>query len=1403
MGKENFVGRLLLKRFFREILGKLLDDGKDTRAFLQFKKQKDQDLNFPRILLFHGENGLGKTTALNQCIELARDFCSDSKKSLSIINIDWDDWYCGKWSLPSNNLELMSALYQIFTNKNTGISGYFSRFEELHGKVQKISNRVNELIRNEWRRESTDITSLEMPEQDQLKIWLQKKIPKQDLDILDKADTKLAEILINGLSEACNEAPVIISIDNYEYLQADVEKWFRTAFLNRLSELRLITIISGSTYLCRNFRNIFSEESLFIINFADITLSKLDILQLAAKKHISISESEAEKIEQISAGIPLVVQDIFSYVTKDIPLSDLLPFNNESESINTEQLIAEIGARFLKYCTDNATRERVFHLVMLKQFNPALVAQLWQVSVSDVNNIMNGLSEQFSFINDKRVHSLVKSSLTTFLNQELSSKSDPELISFFNNFTAICSQYFSDQMVQLEKSILSSELRYTDERYCNALIGYYCSILWSNPESAFNSLPGTYVELIHFNVNFIAQLFWHVSEFRAVLQQNCIDILDTLYSGITLADKSFLSDRTPVQPFESSVMSFLDDRIEQMTDFQQALVFHKKGELCIRQNEISEAKSFFDNSLSLMDPTATEREILYEDYILLGNEFASVGDYEQVIAVIKSAVSINSANHLPWFDLGMAYLKISDYQNAVEALSKSVSINPDYQDTWYYLGISYAAVENHSQAVISFNNAVEKGPENSEIYYNMGLSLEKIEKNSDAVNTYQKVVTLDPKNVDAWYRIGLLNSILGQSNEAIDALGNAIKIKPDLTGAHRSLGNEYSKIGKFKNAAESFEKAAELNQDDCVLWNQVASAWFSADQNQKAIDAAEKSISLKSDSSEPWLVIGHAYTALGNFTEANTAYTKASELSPDDAAVWVNLGNNYYAQSMYEEAIESFKKAVAIDPNKEGTWFNLGLAYRVKEQYTEALDAFENAIKQEPSNPECWFQKGRIHMTLNQFEEAADSFTKTVDLSPTSHDAWYKRGLAYAKCSNHAEAIKSFAKAAELWSTDPDIWFNMALSYAAIDNFKDAVKSYQEASTLASSRQEIWYNLGHSLQMLGQFQEAIDAYSKAIDILPDHFLSNYNKGVCLYYLGNYNEAQGILSTAVSLQPENTDSLLFLALSCHAMEKYSEAINYYGKITEIKPDSSEAWFNMALAYHALPDYDKAIEVYAETVKRWPENGTAWYNMGLVYHTRNELDDAIKSYREATKVSPEHPEMWYSLATAYHSQEHYGDAIQAYRKVTKLSPDHIDAHFNLGLSYSMWGHHTDAIESFSKVVKLKPDHLLAWGNLCISYYSVGQHDQSIESGLKALELKADEAWVLSYLVLSSVLTGKIAKAHELTEKLILVNSSGEEISRTLYYLNQEIVKNPSLQGAQEIIQKLEGAQMDTISVSIPVS
>lgn len=1396
MRKEVFAGRLNLKRLFKEFFSSIIEDPKDNRSFLSFgKQQKEQEPVSSKMLLFTGENGLGKSSAIKQCIKIAQDVASDTKKSVKVIYLDLEEWYQRKGTLPLTPKEFMAVLLETVTEKQLGIAHHFTRYQDLVSRIEKLSENEEDTILDEWPRELF-LEPVSFDEADIHKSceeWVRKKVSKQDLELLEKADIKATELLSNGFSDASMESPVIFVIDSFELLNSDIEKWFRMELLRRLHEQknRLMTIISGNSNFARGFRSTFPEEICFTFNFQDIALSTFDIAFVSQKHFLNLADEDIKKIEDYTAGIPVIVQDVSDYVEKKKPLDKVIrEVHSELGDINS--LTSEMVQRLITLIENTNTKERIFHLSMCNQFTPALLAKLWNVSFSDVNTAINELAEAFSFVKNKRVHTSVRSCIRSFLLQETVLGSESAFNEFFNTFSAISSDYYNDQLLQLCLAIPSLQKRYQDDRYCSILTGKFICSMWTSPDETFASLPGFYLELIHYNEKCAIDLLWQMEEFRPILSSVNQDILDMLEQGIYMNTPSMFRNRIPVDSKEQDLLAYLTNCSGSFSDERKALLNSGAGRIAFRMNNLPDALHLFKRSLSQVANVDNIRDIVFEDFLMLGYAFMSNSDSQSAVDAFSHAVKVRPERFLPWFDMGNAFVKMEQYDNAVEALNKAVEINPDYQEAWHSLGTCNNQLGNYQDAVISFGKAIEKGPQSAELWFELADAYRSLQQHEDAVKSYGKVVSIDPSNAQAWYLMGKSNSALEISQEAVLSYQKAIEIREDFFEAFEALGLEYFTMKQYADAAEALQKAEVFQPDNAKLLFNIAQAWYKAEKYEDAILVGKKAVEHDPLQAETHVVIGKAYTAMSNFHDALKAFKKAAEIEPFNAETWDDIGDSYYAQSHYPEAIEAFKKAVEVDPNHKGTWHSIGLAYQIQEEYVSAIEAFQNALAIEPDNTESWFQKGRVHMVLEQYDEAIEAFTRTTELTPDSHDAWYKKGRSYAYKQIFDKAIESFVKAAELWRSDADIWYYLGLSYAALHFHESAVKSFEEAVALAPSRYDIYHNLGESLRELARFEDAIPAFTKALEIDPEKIESVIGVAQCYYHLGKFEDAKPGFIKVAEISPENTDNLYFLALTCHALGEFENAIQYYTTITGIKPEFTEAWFNTAVAYHALADYPRAIDVYVQIVDREPDHGEAWYNLGTAYHAINELEHAIVSYREASRVNPEKADVWYQMGIAYHTREQYGEAIQAYRKVVNIDKTHVDAWFNLGTACLVWNNFDDAISSFKKVLETQHDHYGALSNIAMSAFEAADYKTSVENAEKAIALKPDETWINAYLVAAYVMIGNNTLAGERLATLKSFDANGQDLEQTRVLLKKAIAKKPGSTEAENFLKSLDEIQ-----------
>jgi hypothetical protein len=86
MEQSIYVGRKVQKNILKSLLATAL--GKPA------SKGKDKDIVavVPRLYLFYGENGTGKSSMVDLCLQNAADIFSESGKPIASIIIDLDSW---------------------------------------------------------------------------------------------------------------------------------------------------------------------------------------------------------------------------------------------------------------------------------------------------------------------------------------------------------------------------------------------------------------------------------------------------------------------------------------------------------------------------------------------------------------------------------------------------------------------------------------------------------------------------------------------------------------------------------------------------------------------------------------------------------------------------------------------------------------------------------------------------------------------------------------------------------------------------------------------------------------------------------------------------------------------------------------------------------------------------------------------------------------------------------------------------------------------------------------------------------------------------------------------------------------------------------------------------------------
>ncbi|MBQ9238948.1 MAG: tetratricopeptide repeat protein [Treponema sp.] len=141
---------------------------------------------------------------------------------------------------------------------------------------------------------------------------------------------------------------------------------------------------------------------------------------------------------------------------------------------------------------------------------------------------------------------------------------------------------------------------------------------------------------------------------------------------------------------------------------------------------------------------------------------AAQGEFSDAIACFKRAITIESANYLLWFNLGVTYRDIGDLKKAKDALRKAYQINDEDEETIETLALVCYNLHQLDDALMYCAEGLDCNPENPHLWNTMGVIYFKRDSYENAAEAFEHAVSLNPYYYDALYNL----------RDTYEALGN-------------------------------------------------------------------------------------------------------------------------------------------------------------------------------------------------------------------------------------------------------------------------------------------------------------------------------------------------------------------------------------------------------------------------------------------------------------------------------------------------------------------------------------------------------------------------------------------------------------------------------------------------------
>lgn len=368
-----------------------------------------------------------------------------------------------------------------------------------------------------------------------------------------------------------------------------------------------------------------------------------------------------------------------------------------------------------------------------------------------------------------------------------------------------------------------------------------------------------------------------------------------------------------------------------------------------------------DSNFALKYATKKEADVKIGAHLLLGDEYAVVGDTAKALSHLSEAIVMDDDNEATihrhinllhsqkrydeerrdiellkqqWSQsslsnvyIGRYYLTVKDYDNAQAHMDLAVKLSPSSAKPYFYRAKCYMEQQK-------WREAAEDVVQGSKIDFdNMGYGLMKQLADSSFVhiNTSLKAQRMAEKNNYFWpYCLGCIYASQRRYQEALDyyqeAFDKASGNNAVLPYINKKLSEVHQNLGNYAEAISRINQVIEVDSTD-VEWRQQRMTFYEEQcMYDKAIAEADYIISLYPDASVGYYERGAQEYYAKRMAEALDDLSIAIVLEPRYEAALVTRGCVYRALDMEDEARADFEKVLGIvsaDCNTDDIYYRI------------------------------------------------------------------------------------------------------------------------------------------------------------------------------------------------------------------------------------------------------------------------------------------------------------------------------------------------------------------------------------------------------------------------------------------------------------------------------------------------
>lgn len=135
----------------------------------------------------------------------------------------------------------------------------------------------------------------------------------------------------------------------------------------------------------------------------------------------------------------------------------------------------------------------------------------------------------------------------------------------------------------------------------------------------------------------------------------------------------------------------------------------------------------------------------FQDYLVMGNNYADQQMYDQAEQAYKSAIMVNPADTRAHVNLAQLYIDSGRLQDAETILKVAVQVDPQETHAHNLLGNVYYARKSYNTARYHYQKALKANPDLYEAHWNMVGTCLMLKKDQEAFEHCRRYIELAPE----------------------------------------------------------------------------------------------------------------------------------------------------------------------------------------------------------------------------------------------------------------------------------------------------------------------------------------------------------------------------------------------------------------------------------------------------------------------------------------------------------------------------------------------------------------------------------------------------------------------------------------------------------------------------------